>query len=102
MHRQPPRSTLLPYTTLFRSTQDAVRPDDPLGTVAQIGLAGIAFSIVNTILAVSMASLRTETPFARVWALGVSNVLTGRSEEHTSELQSPDHLVCRLLLKKKN
>ncbi|HEV2011117.1 MAG TPA: HD-GYP domain-containing protein [Candidatus Limnocylindria bacterium] len=60
-----------------RLTQDAVRPDDPLGTVAQIGLAGLAFSFVNMILAVSLASLRTDTPFGRVWALSISNVLTG-------------------------
>src|SRR5947208_13453423 len=66
MIRRPPRSTLFPYTTLFRS---AARPghrahehvlDPPRGTRAH-----------------------------------------GRSEEHTSELQSPDHLVCRLLLEKK-
>ena len=60
-----------------RLTQDAVRPDDPLGTVAQIALAGLAFSFVNMILAVSLASLRTDTPFGRVWALSISNVLTG-------------------------
>jgi HD-GYP domain-containing protein (c-di-GMP phosphodiesterase class II) len=60
-----------------RLTEDAVRPGDPLGTVAQIALAGLAFSFVNMILAVSLASLRTETPFGRVWALSISNVLTG-------------------------
>ncbi len=60
-----------------RLTEGAVRPDDPLGIVAQIGLAGIAFSFVNMLLGVSLASLRTNTPFARIWALSVSNVLTG-------------------------
>ena len=60
-----------------RLTDGAVRPGDPLGTIAQIGLAGLAFSVVNMILAVSLASLRTSTPFARVWALSISNVLTG-------------------------
>jgi HD-GYP domain-containing protein (c-di-GMP phosphodiesterase class II) len=60
-----------------RLTEGAVRPDDPLGTVAQIGLAGLAFSLVNMILGVSLASLRTNTPFSRIWALGVSNILSG-------------------------
>src|SRR5438552_10109812 len=69
MIRRPPRSTLFPYTTLFRS--EARRRD-----AAQV-LEG-----------------------ADVLADGGGEVL--RSEEHTSELQSPDHLVCRLLLEKKN
>jgi HD-GYP domain-containing protein (c-di-GMP phosphodiesterase class II) len=60
-----------------RLTEGAVKPDDPLGIVAQIGLAGIAFSFVNMLLAVSLASLRTNTPFTRVWALSISNVLAG-------------------------
>src|SRR5258708_11529803 len=70
MIRRPPRSTLFPYTTLFRSVKNLVRicQDLPRG----FGQA-------------SMQIERTEH----------------RSEEHTSELQSPDHLVCRLLLEKK-
>src|SRR5258708_28780198 len=67
MIRRPPRSTLFPYTTLFRSIGSAA------GVVAE--------------------------PRAD---LGVKHLARGsRSEEHTSELQSPDHLVCRLLLEKK-
>ncbi len=58
-------------------TEGAVRRGDPLGIVAQIALAGLAFSFVNMLLAVSLASRRTDTPFARVWALSISNVLTG-------------------------
>src|SRR5438876_2508505 len=65
MIRRPPRSTLFPYTTLFRST--------------------------STIRRSRSAGSRTSAPGARGW----------RSEEHTSELQSPVHLVCRLLLEKK-
>src|SRR5258708_9477953 len=65
MIRRPPRSTLFPYTTLFRS-------DDMLHVV----LRGENGALTGT---------------EDVW----------RSEEHTSELQSPDHLVCRLLLEKK-
>src|SRR5258708_13267805 len=79
MIRRPPRSTLFPYTTLFRSLEKTagehpipmywVRPAQILS-----GAAGM---------------------HRFVWDLH-------RSEEHTSELQSPDHLVCRLLLEKKN
>lgn len=58
-------------------TNASVRPDDPLGIVAQIVVAGTAFSFVNMLLAVSLASLRTNTPFARVWALSIANVLSG-------------------------
>src|SRR5258708_12426292 len=69
MIRRPPRSTLFPYTTLFRS-------------------GGIGNRHSRAYL--EQARLRTR---------GAS--LVRRSEEHTSELQSPDHLVCRLLLEKK-
>src|SRR5215217_9192218 len=69
MIRRPPRSTLFPYTTLFRSPDDGVR--------ALIG----------------SRRLRANRDFA-------ASVL-GRSEEHTSELQSRQYLVCRLLLEKK-
>jgi HD-GYP domain-containing protein (c-di-GMP phosphodiesterase class II) len=58
-------------------TRAAVRSDDPLGLVAQIGLAGIAFSVVNLILGISAASLRAQMPLSRVWSLSVSNILTG-------------------------
>src|SRR5258708_12954075 len=67
MIRRPPRSTLFPYTTLFRS------------------IFGSAY-----------------WPIGRCWEGNPRRKCTGtRSEEHTSELQSPDHLVCRLLLEKK-
>src|SRR5438552_12355091 len=73
MLRRPPRSTLFPYTTLFRS------PDKvPARRLRTIELAG-----------------KLQIPFTTGILIGI------RSEEHTSELQSPDHLVCRLLLEKK-
>src|SRR5438552_7457711 len=75
MIRRPPRSTLFPYTTLFRSTPD--------------GMVVVVRDHLRTVL------MRTATPFPCTYACFV------RSEEHTSELQSPDHLVCRLLLEKK-
>src|SRR5258708_30413364 len=75
MIRRPPRSTLFPYTTLFRSPQP--RSWSPPGPSRSSPVSSLtcASSIQH-----------------RAW---------GRSEEHTSELQSPDHLVCRLLLEKK-
>jgi len=60
-----------------RLTEGAVRPGDPLGAIAQIAIAGVAFSFVNLLLGVSIASLRTRTPFGRIWALGVGNVAIG-------------------------
>src|SRR5258708_26451912 len=86
MIRRPPRSTLFPYTTLFRSL-----------TSGKLFAAGLDVfrsepdfdsrfaNLDNVILSPHVGSASRET----------------RSEEHTSELQSPDHLVCRLLLEKK-
>src|SRR5256885_8355734 len=84
MIRRPPRSTLFPYTTLFRSLA-------PLGELAaKHGLA---------LIEDSCEALGSEYRGARVGSHGPPCV---RSEEHTSELQSPCNLVCRLLLEKKN
>src|SRR5258708_16893161 len=82
MIRRPPRSTLFPYTTLFRSIVASV----PLWIVILRRIAGDRIRL-STFLGVAVG-------FA-----GVAFLV--RSEEHTSELQSPDHLVCRLLLEKK-
>src|SRR5690348_17810752 len=85
MIRRPPRSTLFPYTTLFRSSVgEAFVPKGREMDVAQIGL--IAFGAMT---------------LSFFCALGLGSWLEVRSEEHTSELQSPVHLVCRLLLEKK-
>src|SRR5687768_18153142 len=83
MLRRPPRSTLFPYTTLFRSVgaSSSLSPTNPL--------VGSFFSVVAT---------NVSHGFSRA---SVSNRLVYRSEEHTSELQSRLHLVCRLLLEKK-
>src|SRR5258708_26002075 len=78
MIRRPPRSTLFPYTTLFRSPGPG-SPEDR-GTSPSW-----------------LASCRASSGAAGIPALSRMR----RSEEHTSELQSPDHLVCRLLLEKK-
>src|SRR5256885_13636730 len=83
MIRRPPRSTLFPYTTLFRSGRTAGRP---YPTTSKSGLHGC----VNSCGKAGMK--RT--------SIGQSANAV-RSEEHTSELQSPCNLVCRLLLEKK-
>src|SRR3712207_7902750 len=85
MIRRPPRSTLFPYTTLFRSPNDGLR----LVTLARGGPA--ADVTVATLAAVAAARARVRP---RDWS-------PARSEEHTSELQSRQYLVCRLLLEKK-
>src|SRR5258708_31019828 len=86
MIRRPPRSTLFPYTTLFRSNSsrasNGMRP-------SPVGLCMLSGSDAKNMRE------RSRTSSAALCRL------VERSEEHTSELQSPDHLVCRLLLEKK-
>src|SRR2546426_3629786 len=84
MIRRPPRSTLFPYTTLFRSLRNFWL--DP-------NLAGIRVARQNRQIAGQTFVFRVINT--------VSDTLDARSEEHTSELQSPCNLVCRLLLEKK-
>src|SRR5256885_12770952 len=81
MIRRPPRSTLFPYTTLFRSSFSTMPP--------LMFLPGL-----GRVCRFMMATCSTTTVFFLA--------LMERSEEHTSELQSPCNLVCRLLLEKKN
>src|SRR3712207_7845663 len=92
MIRRPPRSTLFPYTTLFRSchfsSSSAPRPGGKLSTrVAPTGLRPL-HQVIDAAEPVADAGL----------AAGADDE---RSEEHTSELQSRQYLVCRLLLEKK-
>src|SRR2546425_3556487 len=92
MIRRPPRSTLFPYTTLFRSAPAALR-----GT--EIAAAEVPTLVDEVpILAVLASRAAGETRFREVGELRVKE---SRSEEHTSELQSLAYLVCRLLLEKK-
>src|SRR5256885_5506178 len=92
MIRRPPRSTLFPYTTLFRSRGPSWQPtyraqlDPAKGTVAIERLALVAQN--------------SGEDWSQVQLL-LSTGQPSRSEEHTSELQSPCNLVCRLLLEKK-
>src|SRR5438552_13957894 len=88
MIRRPPTSTLFPYTTLFRSK---VTPFLDLVLAWNVGISFGWFQSDNQGAQVILMIIK---------AVAVI-VLAIRSEEHTSELQSPDHLVCRLLLEKK-
>src|SRR5258707_9110573 len=88
MIRRPPRSTLFPYTTLFRSCYFVTKREHLLGT-SFVGICNID-------------DLRTDDLAAAVYNHGCHmRAVFQRSEEHTSELQSRQYLVCRLLLEKK-
>src|SRR5256885_1949639 len=97
MIRRPPRSTLFPYTTLFRSGDLAQAASSYLTAIPQYAVA---------VRQAEALRREAETVIVRtrpvVLALGTGpGVARARSEEHTSELQSPCNLVCRLLLEKK-
>src|SRR5205823_12350506 len=85
----PPRSTLFPYTTLFRSH----RPH--WGADAGVGKTVVSSGMIDRVSA-KLGRRLHEVPVGFKW------FVAGRSEEHTSELQSLAYLVCRLLLEKKN
>src|SRR2546430_4276470 len=87
MIRRPPRSTLFPYTTLFRSSRAAPRRGTWSGTSRGAGPPP--------------HFLRTDRDWGRVGPWRPTRMTSPRSEEHTSELQSQSNLVCRLLLEKK-
>src|SRR5258708_15268051 len=90
MIRRPPRSTLFPYTTLFRSFNPASKA---WAANRYVTCVVASYSCITPVSESRQARIRT----------GVARIprQVFRSEEHTSELQSPDHLVCRLLLEKK-
>src|SRR5438445_5463305 len=85
MIRRPPRSTLFPYTTLFRS---------PAKTIGIVEVALFAATAAVRAMATITSTLRPTRSAANAGS-------RSRSEEHTSELQSRQYLVCRLLLEKK-
>src|SRR3712207_6916772 len=88
MIRRPPRSTLFPYTTLFRSEPQVAGVGDALN-----GVAHVAVAVRVACLDRDEVGVRRDTDGA--------DPIPARSEEHTSELQSRQYLVCRLLLEKK-
>src|SRR5437762_7839916 len=91
----PPSSTLFPYTTLFRSTVNYATADGTataaVDYIATSGMITFAPGTTNQTIAVTVKGDTTVEP----------DEVFYRSEEHTSELQSPMYLVCRLLLEKK-
>src|SRR5258707_10429556 len=102
MIRRPPRSTLFPYTTLFRSPRGGSQ------TIAD-ALAALVRAQGGEIMTGAPVSALADLPPARVTLFDLTprqlvaiagERLPGRSEEHTSELQSRQYLVCRLLLEK--
>src|SRR3712207_7424934 len=96
MIRRPPRSTLFPYTTLFRSYTESARPS-PLGVYGR----SKSEAEVRVLAALDAALIvRTGALFGPWGDHGFLDSAL-RSEEHTSELQSRQYLVCRLLLEKK-
>src|SRR3712207_8528609 len=93
MIRRPPRSTLFPYTTLFRSHTRGPRPSARHGAGGSLRRAPLAGS--------GRPASRRCSPPRRTSCSARSRRAIRRSEEHTSELQSRQYLVCRLLLEKK-
>src|SRR3989454_7627185 len=96
MIRRPPRSTLFPYTTLFRSKS----------VVAALKRLGVSVAMLTGDHRLTAEAIAREAGLDRVLAEGLPEdkaraIKVLRSEEHTSELQSPCNLVCRLLLEKK-
>src|SRR3989442_7130686 len=90
MIRRPPRSTLFPYTTLFRSVEQGRGTGKPDQLVVLGADPGSEHAVDRLVVGLPAGQQRR-----------VAELLVGRSEEHTSELQSRPHLVCRLLLEKK-
>src|SRR2546422_1239765 len=91
MIRRPPRSTLFPYTTLFRS----------IGAGPAIVVSILLAGITSTFAAITYSEFAAMIPISGSAYTYAYATLGERSEEHTSELQSRLHLVCRLLLEKK-
>src|SRR3712207_7351849 len=94
MIRRPPRSTLFPYTTLFRSAREKVErlkhePDFLIADASEL----VVVHLGDVLSVQPVLTLR--------WSVKTADQVH-RSEEHTSELQSRQYLVCRLLLEKKN
>src|SRR5688572_32303644 len=97
MYPRPPRSTLFPYTTLFRSNLPPLSPCFSVLCLCQIPLADGA----PMVLAMTVAGSQLHFTDREVSMSSTASVSPERSEEHTSELQSQSNLVCRLLLEKK-
>src|SRR3712207_7335939 len=98
MIRRPPRSTLFPYTTLFRSSVMPASFNSLISRTDRMESPPISQKLSDT------PTSGNPNTFSHIWAIRLSFSFLGltiRSEEHTSELQSRQYLVCRLLLEKK-
>src|SRR3712207_7262278 len=99
MIRRPPRSTLFPYTTLFRSHAKLVKPYKELQPLfAKYGVEAQLDAMFSSQVQLKSGGYLVINPTEALVSIDVNS---GRSEEHTSELQSRQYLVCRLLLEKK-
>src|SRR5256886_4040131 len=98
MIRRPPRSTLFPYTTLFRSL-DIIIDQGPQARSLRLQLP--KFTLIGATTRAGMVSAPLRSRFGMTTRLDYYGA-EERSEEHTSELQSQSNLVCRLLLEKKH
>src|SRR5256885_13154566 len=97
MIRRPPRSTLFPYTTLFRSASDGASTCCTFCPSLPVDSAACGKRSLHS------SNSKTPSEYTSVRSVATAPAqASGRSEEHTSELQSPCNLVCRLLLEKKN
>src|SRR3712207_8786653 len=110
MIRRPPRSTLFPYTTLFRSNQEAVRaptsasratggPSRSWTRSSAAGTSATADTVASSSAIATPPAIASDAPCPA--SRETHQHASPRSEEHTSELQSRQYLVCRLLLEKK-
>src|SRR3712207_7325773 len=100
MIRRPPRSTLFPYTTLFRSFLQEILPEkENIGMDMKVFVTEDILKLQNYFVCQDVGDLTKEIWKDRA-SLPQDNIFI-RSEEHTSELQSRQYLVCRLLLEKK-
>src|SRR3712207_7053491 len=102
MIRRPPRSTLFPYTTLFRSKLNTTTDVVTIWRAGEKGQKGVAYA-GQLIYSPNVANNQEELRLSGTKWNGnaVTHFRYLRSEEHTSELQSRQYLVCRLLLEKK-
>src|SRR3989440_9412062 len=100
MIRRPPRSTLFPYTTLFRSAGVA-NVEFLKGEIERIPLPDASVDVIISNCVINLSADKRRVMHEAFRVLKPGERLITRSEEHTSELQSRSDLVCRLLLEKK-